>query len=76
MTLGSEVQRAIGFGASAAALRTGSILLSKQIQTISKIHPALGVADIFLTQALTVGAITSGALATYYTTAAVTKRGH
>ena len=67
------VQRAVGFGAGAATLRTGSILLSKQIPAMTKIHPALGIAGIFTCQLLTVTAISSGAMATYYTTQAVVR---
>lgn len=72
--ISSEMKRAVGFGAGAAALRTSSILLSREVQAAVKVHPALGAVTVFLCQALTVSAITSGALATYYTTQAVTKR--
>ena len=70
-----EMKRAVGYGAGAAAMRTGSIILSKQVPTMAKINPAFGIVGTFMVQALTVGAITSGAICTFYTTRAVTK-GH
>lgn len=57
-------------------MRTGSIILSKQLPALTKINPALGIAGTFICQCMTVGAITSGALATYYTTRAVTQTGY